>query len=161
MMHFERMVIINPNFYYAFKMQMFINGRTRFKYFNDAKKLLFKRNCIKDGLQDFFHGVKLDNYYLICPMKNKILSFLFLFSIIISSCNTSNNVVSSGFIQKRKYTKGYHFDLTSKKAVSRQPLAISQKQSSTKIIKTVESKISKVLTKSVEANSYQPIASRS
>jgi hypothetical protein len=40
--------------------------------------------------------------------------------------------VSSSFIQKRKYNKGYHFDLASHKAISRQQLVISQKQSSKK-----------------------------
>jgi hypothetical protein len=48
--------------------------------------------------------------------------------------------VSSSFIQKRKYTKGYHFDLLTKKAVSHQPIAISQKHSSSKEIKPVHGK---------------------
>src|ERR1700722_14641060 len=47
-------------------------------------------------------------------MLSKTLAFLFLFLIILSSCNTSNKVISSSFIQKRKYTKGYHLDLFAK-----------------------------------------------
>jgi len=47
-------------------------------------------------------------------MKLNLLSLFLLLSIIITSCNTSNKVVSSSFIQKRKYTKGYHFDLLAK-----------------------------------------------
>src|ERR1035437_2348947 len=60
-------------------------------------------------------------------MKSRILFLFILLSILITSCNTSNKVVSSSFIQKRKYTKGYHFDLASKRANSHQPFAISQK----------------------------------
>jgi hypothetical protein len=36
-----------------------------------------------------------------------LISLFIILSLIISSCNTTNNVVSSGFIQKRKYNKGY------------------------------------------------------
>jgi hypothetical protein len=38
-----------------------------------------------------------------------------LSQVILTSCSGSNKVVSSFFIQKRKYTKGYHFDLAAKK----------------------------------------------
>src|ERR1035437_9334708 len=110
---------------------MFIDSRTGFKYLDHTEQLLFKRNCIIEFLDNLFHRVKLDNYYLICRMKYLLPLFL-LFSILISSCTTSNKVVSSSFIQKRKYNKGYHFDLASHKAISRQQLVISQKQSSKK-----------------------------
>src|ERR1017187_4798104 len=73
-------------------------------------------------------------------MKFNFLSLFLLLSIIISSCNTSNKVVSSSFIQKRKYTKGYHFDLLSKRANSHQTIAISQKQSLAKEIIPVKKK---------------------
>lgn len=48
--------------------------------------------------------------------------------------------MSSSFIQKRKYTKGYHFDLASKRANSHQPLAISQNHSLAKQIIPVHKK---------------------
>jgi len=35
---------------------------------------------------------------------------LFILSIIAASCSTSNDVVSNGWIQKRKYQKGYYID---------------------------------------------------
>jgi hypothetical protein len=47
-------------------------------------------------------------------MKNQksILSTLSLFIIfaILSSCSTSNEVVSNNFITKRKFNKGFHID---------------------------------------------------
>ena len=46
-----------------------------------------------------------------------IVLLLFLVQILLSSCS-SNKVVSSFFIQKRKYTKGYHYALASKKKSS-------------------------------------------
>lgn len=42
-------------------------------------------------------------------MKIKHLSFI-LISFVISSCKTSNDVVSSNKLSKRKYLKGYHFN---------------------------------------------------
>lgn len=35
-------------------------------------------------------------------------------AIVVSSCGTSNNVVSGGIFTKRKHTKGYHVNLPSK-----------------------------------------------
>lgn len=47
-------------------------------------------------------------------MRNRILKILFIaFStLIIYSCSTNQNVVSSNFIQKRKYNKGYYCDIS-------------------------------------------------
>ena len=66
-------------------------------------------------------------------MKTKILFLLMIVSIIFSSCSNSNKVVSSGFIQKRKYTKGYHLDLFSanhqtKKNISSHPALAKNKK---------------------------------
>ncbi len=47
-------------------------------------------------------------------MKNVLLAFI---SICILSCSSSNEVVQSGFLQKRKYKKGYH--LTKKNTVEK------------------------------------------
>jgi hypothetical protein len=57
-------------------------------------------------------------------MKLKILSFLLLFAIIITSCNTSNKVV----LIKRQLAKGNN------------QLAIGNTHTSTKKIKTIETK---------------------
>lgn len=39
---------------------------------------------------------------------------IFGLMIVLSSCSSNNNVVSNGFIQKRKYQKGFHLDLVKK-----------------------------------------------
>lgn len=41
--------------------------------------------------------------------KVSVLSLIALFAIVISSCGSSNNVVSNNGISKRKYTKGFFF----------------------------------------------------
>lgn len=46
---------------------------------------------------------------------NVYLGVLIIFSILISSCTTSDNVVSNNFIHKRKYNKGYFIDLKKNK----------------------------------------------
>lgn len=40
---------------------------------------------------------------------------LLLIQCLLTSCSNSHKVTSSSFIQKRKYTKGYHIDFASKK----------------------------------------------
>jgi len=48
-------------------------------------------------------------------MKNlNILSIFLIFSILFSSCVTSDKVISDNFVQKRKYNKGYFVNSTSK-----------------------------------------------
>lgn len=37
-----------------------------------------------------------------------ILAFIYVLSMAISSCSTSESVVGNGFLQKRKYNKGFH-----------------------------------------------------
>lgn len=58
----------------------------------------------------------------------KIKNFLFAFNgsiilltLISSSCNTTNNVISSNFIQKRKYCNGYYITLCSDKTKANEP----------------------------------------
>ncbi len=36
------------------------------------------------------------------------LAFIYVFAMVFSSCSTSESVVSNGFLQKRKYNKGFH-----------------------------------------------------
>src|ERR1019366_4195633 len=43
-------------------------------------------------------------------MKSRFWLVIIFIGLIISSCTTSNKVVSSGFIQKRKYNKDYHIE---------------------------------------------------
>ena len=54
---------------------------------------------------------------------------IILFSFIISSCNTSNKVVSSGFIQKRKYNKGYNIEWLANKGKPHPSIAKNEKLS--------------------------------
>ena len=49
------------------------------------------------------------NFYL----KSSTLGYLCLLFICISSCKSSSEFASSGMVQKRKYTKGYHLNLKS------------------------------------------------
>jgi hypothetical protein len=44
-----------------------------------------------------------------------LTSFIILLSFIISSCRNTNNVVSAGIIQKRKYNKGYFVNIFPKR----------------------------------------------
>lgn len=50
-------------------------------------------------------------------MKNTFYSVLIWVTgaALISSCNSSSDLTSSSFIQKRKYTKGFHVDFGAKK----------------------------------------------
>lgn len=43
----------------------------------------------------------------------KVIVVLGCFIVLVSSCKTSNSVVSNGMFQKRKYTKGYHVNKSS------------------------------------------------
>jgi hypothetical protein len=43
------------------------------------------------------------------------IGLIITISIILSSCKTTNNVVTSNFIQKRKYNHGYYVNIFSKK----------------------------------------------
>ena len=52
-----------------------------------------------------------------------ILSFSLVLSIVLSSCSTSSDVVSSNIIQKRKHRNGYHLNL----GTSKSPNALSQR----------------------------------
>lgn len=48
-------------------------------------------------------------------MKNfKLVSKILILSLILGSCAQSNDVVNNSIIQKRKYRKGFHFDLAKK-----------------------------------------------
>jgi len=60
-------------------------------------------------------------------MKSIFLIAIVLFSIILSSCNTSNKVVSSSFIQKRKYNKGYHLEWLANKGNPHPSIAKNEK----------------------------------
>lgn len=46
--------------------------------------------------------------------KIKFLIWLLIVTLILASCSSSDKVVSNGFIQKRKYNKGYFVDLKGK-----------------------------------------------
>lgn len=37
-----------------------------------------------------------------------LLAFIYVFAMSLSSCSSSESVVSNGFLQKRKYNKGFH-----------------------------------------------------
>lgn len=53
---------------------------------------------------------------------NKLLLAVFAIGLLMSSCKTSNDVVSSNLIQKRKYNKGYHVNKAPKSKDSRKAL---------------------------------------
>jgi hypothetical protein len=65
-------------------------------------------------------------------IKNLFIAFIgliILISLILSSCRTTNNVVSSNLVQKRKYNKGFYikqFSLLTK-AINLQPKVIGEK----------------------------------
>ncbi len=44
-----------------------------------------------------------------------LINLVIILSFIITSCRNTNNVVSSGFVQKRKYNKGYFVNISPKK----------------------------------------------
>ena len=46
-----------------------------------------------------------------CCMNRKLIPALIILSIIFSSCHTSNKFMAGGFIQKRRYCKGYNLRL--------------------------------------------------
>lgn len=56
-------------------------------------------------------------------MKKLILSSAI--GAVLFSCSTSNKVVNSNFFQKRKYNKGYYFDVA-KKSNESKPTALKQ-----------------------------------
>ena len=92
-------------------------------------------------------------------MKLRFWLVIIFICLIISSCNTSNKVVSSGFIQKRKYNKGYHIEWLANKGNShssntRKEKLLARENQTLKVLKTL--KVSEIKDSSNSSKTFIP-----
>jgi cobalamin biosynthesis Mg chelatase CobN len=70
-----------------------------------------------------------------------ILSAAILGSLILGSCGTSNDVVGGGFLQKRKYNKGFYWNRNNNTGVTAKNERSEVKEADDQAIKTAEVKV--------------------
>ncbi len=79
--------------------------------------------------------------------KVSILSLIALFAIVVSSCGSSNNVVSNHGISKRKYNKGFFFQRKSNLKTANTKVKDAEFDGSKTLAKTEKVKAKKVASK--------------